>query len=78
MLALVRVWSVRRVPYTSSIHQVVRNTDAVHNVVVCTLCSCYPSGMLGISPAWYRSREYRARTSHPIHPPRYALLHEYK
>lgn len=29
--------------------------------MVCTLCSCYPSGLLGIAPAWYKSREYRAR-----------------
>jgi len=40
---------------------VVENTDEVHNVVVCTLCSCYPFWVLGLSPVWYRSLEYRAR-----------------
>ena len=39
----------------------VENTDSVHNVVVCTLCSCYPTGLLGLSPAWYKSLEYRSR-----------------
>jgi len=37
------------------------NTDDVHNVVVCTLCSCYPWTVLGLPPAWYKSPEYRAR-----------------
>jgi len=41
---------------------VVENTAKEHHVIVCTLCSCYPSAILGISPAWYRSRTYRART----------------
>jgi len=39
----------------------VENTDAVHNLVVCTLCSCYPFGILGMAPAWYKAAEYRAR-----------------
>ena len=39
----------------------VENTDAVHNVLVCTLCSCYPIGLLGPSPAWYKSEAYRSR-----------------
>lgn len=39
----------------------VENTDSVHNVVVCTLCSCYPWPVLGIPPNWYKSPEYRAR-----------------
>jgi nitrile hydratase len=39
----------------------VENTDAVHNVVVCTLCSCYPWPLLGIPPVWYKSPPYRAR-----------------
>ncbi|MBS27911.1 MAG: nitrile hydratase subunit alpha [Alphaproteobacteria bacterium] len=39
----------------------VENTDAVHNIVVCTLCSCYPWPVLGLPPAWYKSTEYRAR-----------------
>ena len=37
------------------------NTEAVHNVVVCTLCSCYPLALLGPSPPWYKSEAYRAR-----------------
>jgi nitrile hydratase len=39
----------------------VANTEKVHNLVVCTLCSCYPVAVLGMSPAWYKSRAYRAR-----------------
>lgn len=41
---------------------VVENTPDAHNVIVCTLCSCYPKGLLGIPPAWYKSKAYRART----------------
>jgi nitrile hydratase subunit alpha len=41
--------------------QVVENTDSVHNVVVCTLCSCYPWPVLGLPPAWYKDPPYRAR-----------------
>lgn len=41
--------------------QVIENTDTVHNVVVCTLCSCYPWPLLGLPPAWYKDNEYRAR-----------------
>ena len=40
---------------------VIENTPAVHNVVVCTLCSCYPRMLLGVPPHWYKSREYRSR-----------------
>ncbi len=40
---------------------VLENTDQVHNVVVCTLCSCYPRAILGMSPAWYKSNNYRSR-----------------
>jgi nitrile hydratase len=40
---------------------VVENTAAVHNVVVCTLCSCYPWPVLGLPPAWYKSPAYRSR-----------------
>ena len=40
---------------------VVENTPKVHNVVVCTLCSCYPWPVLGIPPTWYKSDEYRSR-----------------
>lgn len=39
----------------------VENTSKVHNLVVCTLCSCYPFSLLGMSPGWYKSQEYRAR-----------------
>ena len=40
---------------------VLENTPAVHNVVVCTLCSCYPWPVLGLPPAWYKSPAYRSR-----------------
>jgi len=40
---------------------VVENTEQVHNLVVCTLCSCYPFSILGIAPAWYKAAAYRAR-----------------
>ena len=39
----------------------VENTDRVHNIVVCTLCSCYPWPVLGIPPTWYKSEAYRSR-----------------
>jgi nitrile hydratase len=41
--------------------KVVENTPAVHNLVVCTLCSCYPWPVLGLPPVWYKSAPYRAR-----------------
>ena len=41
--------------------KVVENTERVHHMIVCTLCSCYPKVLLGIPPAWYKSREYRSR-----------------
>ena len=41
--------------------RVVENTDATHNVIVCTLCSCYPLPLLGPSPGWYKSEAYRSR-----------------
>ncbi len=40
---------------------VVENTDDVHNVVVCTLCSCYPWAVLGLPPKWYKDPAYRSR-----------------
>jgi nitrile hydratase len=40
---------------------VVENTPTVHNMVVCTLCSCYPWAVLGLPPTWYKSPPYRAR-----------------
>jgi len=40
---------------------VLENTSSAHNLVVCTLCSCYPRGVLGLPPDWYKSRAYRSR-----------------
>ena len=48
-------------PNAPTVLRVVANTPTLHNVIVCTLCSCYPLGLLGFSPAWYKSRAYRAR-----------------
>jgi nitrile hydratase len=42
--------------------RVVPNTETTHNVIVCTLCSCYPVSLLGPSPGWYKSFAYRSRT----------------
>jgi nitrile hydratase subunit alpha len=42
--------------------RVVANTSQTHNVIVCTLCSCYPVSLLGPSPGWYKSFAYRSRT----------------
>ena len=42
--------------------RVVPNTKTMHNVIVCTLCSCYPVSLLGPSPGWYKSFAYRSRT----------------
>jgi nitrile hydratase subunit alpha len=52
---------------------VVENTAAIHNVVVCTLCSCYPIALLGPSPSWYKSEAYRSRV---VREPR-AVLREF-
>lgn len=52
---------------------VVENTAAVHNLIVCTLCSCYPRMLLGIAPDWYKSIAYRARA---VRDPR-AVLQEF-
>ena len=41
--------------------RVVENTEEVHNLVVCTLCSCYPWSVLGLPPVWYKSAPYRSR-----------------
>jgi nitrile hydratase len=51
---------------------VVENTESVHNLVVCTLCSCYPWAVLGLPPVWYKAAPYRARA---VREPR-ALLAE--
>tara|TARA_E500000331_G_C17201906_1_gene689640 strand:- start:58 stop:714 length:657 start_codon:yes stop_codon:yes gene_type:complete len=42
--------------------QVLENTPEIHNVIVCTLCSCYPRMLIGLPPDWYKSRAYRSRT----------------
>lgn len=47
--------------------KVVENTVGSHNVIVCTLCSCYPLHLLGPSPGWYRSESYRARVVREPH-----------
>ena len=51
---------------------IVENTPDTHNIVVCTLCSCYPWAVLGLPPTWYKSPEYRSRV---VREPR-ALLRE--
>jgi nitrile hydratase subunit alpha len=51
----------------------VENTPKVHNVIVCTLCSCYPRALLGLPPTWYKSLAYRRRT---VREPR-AVLKEF-
>ncbi|KAL7530945.1 hypothetical protein ACHAXR_003758 [Thalassiosira sp. AJA248-18] len=58
-------------PNAPTVLTVVKNTAHVHNLIVCTLCSCYPSGLLGIAPSWYKSREYRSRA---VREPRQVLL----
>jgi nitrile hydratase len=52
---------------------VAENTPAVHNVIVCTLCSCYPRNLLGLPPSWYKDRDYRSRV---VREPR-AVLKEF-
>jgi nitrile hydratase len=49
---------------------VIANTPTTHNVIVCTLCSCYPRMLLGVPPQWYKSREYRSRV---VYEPRKVL-----
>ena len=51
----------------------VENTAAVHNLIVCTLCSCYPRNLLGLPPDWYKTRQYRSRA---VREPR-AVLREF-
>jgi nitrile hydratase alpha subunit len=52
---------------------VIENTPQVHNLIVCTLCSCYPRPVLGLPPDWYKSRAYRSRA---VNEPR-AVLAEF-
>jgi nitrile hydratase subunit alpha len=47
--------------FTAEVLVVVENTPQVHNVVVCTLCSCYPWALLGLPPSWYKTPQYRGR-----------------
>ncbi|MEV7070010.1 nitrile hydratase subunit alpha [Streptomyces sp. NPDC093990] len=68
--------AVRELGYMDGSYQrlrVVENTDSLHNVVVCTLCSCYPLRLLGPSPSWYKSEAYRSRV---VREPR-AVLREF-
>ncbi|MGQ3489190.1 nitrile hydratase subunit alpha [Roseovarius pacificus] len=51
----------------------VENTPETHNMIVCTLCSCYPRNLLGLPPDWYKTREYRSRA---VREPR-AVLREF-
>jgi nitrile hydratase len=60
-------------PGPSPVVEAVENTETVHNMVVCTLCSCYPRGLLGPPPAWYKSLPYRSRA---VSDPR-GVLHEF-
>ncbi len=48
-------------PNAPTVLRVAENEPNVHNLIVCTLCSCYPAALLGLSPSWYKSRNYRAR-----------------
>jgi nitrile hydratase subunit alpha len=54
--------------------RVVENTPTIHNLVVCTLCSCYPWDVLGLSPTWYKSPPYRSRA---VREPRLLLREEF-
>jgi nitrile hydratase subunit alpha len=60
-------------PGPSPVVEALENTESVHNLVVCTLCSCYPRALLGPPPAWYKSLPYRSRA---VSDPR-GVLHEF-
>jgi nitrile hydratase subunit alpha len=53
--------AVDELGFSGALIAVVENTPDVHNLVVCTLCSCYPSALLGLPPTWYKSFAYRSR-----------------
>ncbi len=53
--------AVHELGFSGGLLSVVENTPTVHNLVVCTLCSCYPAALLGVSPLWYKSFAYRSR-----------------
>ena len=61
------------IPVTEAALVALENTPQLHNVVVCTLCSCYPRSLLGEPPAFYVSKAYRSRT---VREPR-KVLHEF-
>ena len=56
--------------YDDTEFTVLENTEKVHHIVVCTLCSCYPRAVLGLPPDWYKSKEYRSRA---VYEPRKVL-----
>ena len=53
--------AVAELGFGGALTAAVENTPSVHNLVVCTLCSCYPSALLGLPPTWYKSFAYRSR-----------------
>jgi nitrile hydratase len=53
--------AVEELGFGGALLAVVENTSTVHNLVVCTLCSCYPSALIGLPPTWYKSFAYRSR-----------------
>ena len=53
--------AVEELGFGGALLAVVENTPTVHNLVVCTLCSCYPSALIGLPPTWYKSFAYRSR-----------------
>jgi len=59
--------------YDDTTLTVLENTESVHNLIVCTLCSCYPRPILGLPPDWYKSKPYRSRA---VREPR-AVLEEF-
>ncbi|MFN8524490.1 MAG: nitrile hydratase subunit alpha [Chloroflexota bacterium] len=65
--------AVETMGFSGGLLAVVENTPDVHNLVVCTLCSCYPGSLLGLPPTWYKSFAYRSRA---VSEPR-ALLREF-
>ena len=61
------------VPMGEAVLVVVENTDKIHKLIVCTLCSCYPRPILGLPPDWYKSKTYRSRA---VNEPR-AVMQEF-
>lgn len=71
--ATAAIHSIGFTGYQGEHMRAVENTDRIHNVIVCTLCSCYPWPVLGLPPAWYKAPEYRSRV---VREPR-AVLREF-